>query len=221
MQATTVNVANINPVTTTIVPNLNASVSLYTSGNFGTTVISSLDGSVIAIGSPYYNSSSGNVQVYSNSSLVLNVNGSSAGDQFGEKLALSRDGKTLVIGSPNVSSYRGRFMIYSSRNSWANSYIDTLGTYANMSLIGTKNCSGDRYGYNVAVNADSTYIVTSTPYVSDTTKIHLGHVRIYKLNSNNYDFDQANGGQVENAFYAVNIAFKYTTLFIGSPDNSL
>jgi hypothetical protein len=75
---------------------------------FGESVSLSSDGSVIAIGAPYYDSKSseaGLVSVYENQSgtwtqIGQSILGAAAGDEFGTSLSLNSDGSIIAAGSP-------------------------------------------------------------------------------------------------------------------------
>ena len=185
-------------------------------GLVASTVLTSFDGSIIAMANPAYTSGSivnaGQVLLYSKTNLnapILTVNGSYTGDQFGTNIALSRDGATLAIGSPNAYSSRGRYTLYSSINNWTSPMIDVLGVTQTNGITQF----GDRIGYSVAINATSTFAVVGNPYCNSST----GNASAYYSNGTNWTFAGGDSGIATTSLFGQNIALNATTLAIGSP----
>eukprot|EP00981_Chlorochromonas_danica_P006750 scaffold1486_cov169-Ochromonas_danica.AAC.5 len=153
-------------------------IGSYIAGNqtneqSGWSVSLSSDGSIVAIGSPYYNTRAGRVRVYRNSSSGwkqwgVDIVGTQHGEQSGISVSLSKDGSTVAIGSLYYGGY-GRVCVYrNSGSGWTQWGTGITGFHA------TEYC-----GCSVSLSSDgSTVAVGSSGYGINSTFI-IGRVRVY------------------------------------------
>jgi hypothetical protein len=146
----------------------------------------SADGTVVAVGSPGYDSSSGTidvgrVRIYKyNSGTDWTYRGELAGLYYEEKagtsISLSADGTVVAIGHPfytipAVAGGAGRVRIYKYNSgtdwTWRG---DLTGTNQN-----------ENYGYSISISADGSLIAIGAPYIYGGQS--EGRVHIYKYNS--------------------------------------
>lgn len=79
---------------------------------FGYSVGLSAHACTLVIGSPWYNKSTGLVQIYKDGSLIESIDGSDDYDYFGWSISLSGDGKALAIASPGYDNATGLVEVY-------------------------------------------------------------------------------------------------------------
>ena len=148
-------------------------------GRFGYSLSISDDGTIIAVGAPNYQNSSGTqglVRTYQYSSSSWSQLGGdlvaeSSGDEYGTAVSLSGDGSIVAIGGPdNANGGHVRVFEYSS-GSWTQLGDDIDGE-----------SSGDKSGYSVSLSNDGT-IVAIGAYANYGGATASGHVRIHKYES--------------------------------------
>jgi hypothetical protein len=175
----------------------------------GYSVSLSSDGTTVAIGAPYANSSAGATRIYkwNNSSwnmLGSQIDGSTAAEQSGRSVSLSSDGTTVAIGVPYANNYKGLTRIYkwnSQNSSW--------------SMIGseiTGSTDNDRSGHSISLSSDGTTVAIGTPYGN----YNNGLTRIYKLNGQTWDMTKQIDGTGRSG-YSVSLSSDGTTVAIGAP----
>jgi hypothetical protein len=184
----------------------------------GSSVSLSADGTVVAVGSPQYNSGVmyvGRVRVYKyNSGTDWTYRGEFVGTQSSERagssVSLSADGTILAIGHPYYNSGltngvgRVRIYKYNSGTDW---------TWRG-DLTGTD--TGEYSGYSTSISADGTLIAIGAPYDIAWGK---GNVRIYKYNSGT---DWTKRGEItgtqmgEHNGFSVSLSADGTTVAVGS-----
>ena len=133
------------------------------------------DGSVLAFGSPFDNSYTGVVHVYTNGNLSYTLHDS--GGQFGWSVALSSDGSVLAVGAPSTNNGYGSVVVYA--NGTPLSFSPLIGDY-----------SLDYFGTSVALSSDGSVLAVGAPAYGA-----LGYVRVYLngvptiiLNGNSGDY---------------------------------
>ncbi|MCB0736111.1 MAG: T9SS type A sorting domain-containing protein [Bacteroidetes bacterium] len=135
---------------------------------FGYTVSLSDDGSIVAVGAPYFNSLSGQVRVFKNISGTWTQLGSdltgTSGENFGNELSISSDGKTLAVSCHPI--YEGSVRVFSFENdSW---------TQVGNDLKGEK--PGDQFGNAVSLSGDGNMVAVG----SSAANGNIGRVTVYK-----------------------------------------
>ena len=205
----------------------------------GVSVSLSADGTVVAIGSYYYdkaggttnaNTDEGRTRVYKYNGtawgqLGLDISGTQTSEQSGQSVSLSADGTTVAIGSryydkaggtTNTSTSEGRVRIYKyNGTAWGQLGLDISGTQA-----------GELSGYSVSLSADGTTVAIGS-YLYDkaggTTNASTeeGRTRIYKYNNGTLSWGQLgldiSGTQAnEYSGYSVSLSADGTTVAIGS-----
>jgi hypothetical protein len=145
---------------------LNGNANSY----FGYSVSLSSDGLILAVGTPYANSSTGYVKIYEFVSGAWTQKGSTldgtAGSYFGYSVSLSSDGLILVVGAPVANSNTGYVEIYE--------FVSGAWTQKGSRLNGT---AGSRFGDNVSLSSDGLILAVGAPYSNTFT----GYVKIYEF----------------------------------------
>ena len=153
---------------------------------FGTSLALSSDGTVLAVGAPYYDKTIGNegrvvVYQYSNSSwtqIGSNITGDNESDKFGFGVSLTSDGTTIAV----MGDSYGRVFQYSS-GSWTQ--------------IG-QDLDTDMSRGPIKLNSDGTILAVSNAYANSTTTSETGKVKILELTTgSSYSADMTvSGGSV-------------------------
>ncbi len=160
----------------------------------GYSVSLSSDGSTLAIGTPNYNSTSGDnsgyVQVYKYSETLTaweklgdNIEGNTEGDKLGWSVSLSSDGSKIAIGSPDNDHKKGRVQVFE--------YKPTGWTQLGTDIYGE--ATSDESGYSVSLsNNGSVVAIGARNNSGDITNpnLSMGHVRVYKYDASLMDWDQ-------------------------------
>ena len=191
--------------------------------NSGYSVSLSADGTTVAIGSYYYDKTTGTdsregrtrVYKYNGSAwgqLGLDISGNQANEQSGWSVSLSADGTTVAVGSVvydvTGTNNEGRTRVYKYNGvSWGQLGIDILGTQAN-----------EYSGYSVALSADGTTVAVGS-YVYDVTGANTeGRTRIYKYNGSTWSqlgIDILGTQAIEQSGTSVSLSADGTTVAIG------
>jgi hypothetical protein len=191
---------------------------------FGTSVDISADGSIIAIGGPFDNSSAngaGHVRVYQYinntwTKLGGDIDGEGEGDYSGLSIGLSADGTIVAIGAPNNDSSAnnaGHVRVYEYiNNAWTKLGADIDGEFKADAAA------------TVDINADGTIVAIGAPYNDDDGLLGAdrGHVRVYQYINNAWAQigDDINGEETRNTFgEAVSLSADGTIVAIGAPYN--
>ena len=185
----------------------------------GYSVSLSSNGTIVAIGAPYYDnnngSNSGHVRVYEYNDntweqLGQDISGADSHDRSGHSVSLSSDGKIVAIGAPYNS---GHVRVYEYNDiSW-----EPLG----QDIIGAD--SHDRSGYSVSLSSNGTIVAIGATQ-NDDNGDYSGHVRVYEYNvgteiwekigddiSGEYSYDTSG--------YSVSLSSNGTIVAIGAPLN--
>ena len=136
-----------------------------TNGNdFGRSVSQSGDGSLIAVGAPGFQSSSGLVQLYKESNVTkewerfrTNIIGVEKHDNLGAALSLSDDGMFLVIGAPGRGSQQfltGETRVLEIKDSIKAGWVMSKEMYGEM---------GENFGSSVSINGDGSIVTVGAP----------------------------------------------------------
>jgi len=147
---------------------------------FGWSTDLSSDGTILAVGAIYHDSSKGHVQIFEwNGSAWVqkgsDIDGLSMNDQCGYSVSLSNDGLTVAIGSMNRSTLTtesGSVRIFEWNGSaWAQkgSNLDGDGVY-------------DQFGTSVSLSGDGNVLVAGGPENSGST----GYVKVYNWDGSSW-----------------------------------
>ena len=191
----------------------------------GFSVSLSADGERVAIGA-FRNDGNGGLDVghvrvfdYNGTDWVqagLDIDGENTGDQFGRSISLSSDGMRLAIGGPGndaAGSAAGYVQAYFFiGNGWLKLGQDINGEAAGDGSGGSVSLSGD--GTRLAIGASG----------NDGTANRAGHVRVYELNPNTFNWEQMGtdiDGEAERDLSggSVSLSSDGTRLAIGASDN--
>lgn len=144
---------------------------------FGISISLSADGSIVAIGAPFY-TSIGSVRVYENQNeswmqLGQDINGIIIENEFGSSISLSADGTRLAIGAPGdksavVDNFTvNNVKIYDFENGdWEKNLGTIYYTYDNYS-----------FGSDVSLSSDGTKVAIVIPTIDD----YWGEVQVFDL----------------------------------------
>ena len=192
----------------------------------GVSVSLSADGTIVAIGSRYYDITGTNevgrtrIYKYNGSSwgqLGLDISGTQAQEYSGVSVSLSADGTTVAIGSwyydtaggtTNANTDEGRTRIYKYNGSaWGQLGLDISG-----------NQVGENSGYSVSLSADGTTVAIGS-YSYNVTGIDRGRTRVYKYNGSAWGqlgLDISGTQVSEYSGWSVSLSADGTTVAIGS-----
>ena len=139
--------------------------------NFGQTLSSNLDGTIVVVGAPNYSQvdllNIGQVNVYKYdenngwTQLGQSINGTTENEKLGESISLSLDGNFIAVGSPNTGNVKVYDLI---NNNWVQSLSDIIGN------------SDDNFGKSLSLGADGTIIAIGAPNSNNK-----GCVKVFKL----------------------------------------
>ena len=147
---------------------------------FGWSTDLSSDGTILAVGAIYHDSSKGHVQIFEwNGSAWAqkgsDIDGLSANDQCGYSVSLSDDGLTVAIGSMNRSTgttESGSVRVFEWNGSaWAQKGSNLDGDGAN-----------DELGTSVSLSGDGSVLVVGAPENSGST----GYVKVYNWDGSSW-----------------------------------
>ena len=145
---------------------------------FGYSVSLSSDGTIVAIGAPQYNNSTGQVQVYewneSNwNKLGGDIDGANNNDWFGSSVSLSIDGTIVAIGATYAATGKvGKVGMYKwNEPNWTQLGTDIDGAAEN-----------DDFGSSVSLSSDGTTVAIGAPYNNN-----MGQVQVYKWDEINWN----------------------------------
>lgn len=178
------------------------------------------DGSIVAIGAPYFNNSGGSagfVHIYENISGVWtqvgqNIDGEDLYDRCGRSVSLSNDGNKVVIGSPNRTNSSGEVRIYEN--------ISGTWTQVGQDINGDITTS-ERFGSSVSLSANGNILASGTPYNDDNGE-NTGQVRVYENISGVWtQFGQnISGGDELNVYGGASLSDDGTILAINKSENN-
>ena len=158
-----------------------------TGDNSGYSVSLSSNGTVLAIGAPGNDPSSGrtdagHVQVYNFNGtywtqLGVDIDGETAGEASGYSVSLSGDGSVLAVGAPysdpKSGNNAGRVRVYN--------FNGTGWTQLGLSIDGE--AAGDLSGISASLSSDGTVLAVGAPYNDPSSdRADAGHVRVYNFN---------------------------------------
>jgi len=187
----------------------------------GYSMVLSADGTAIALGSPYYNSKTGHVRIF-----TYNMNNQSWGQQgaairgevdddfSGWSVAISRNGSIVAVGARQGNN-SGRVRVF---------YFDDQSS--NWVQQGS-NIDGEGYqdysGHSIDLSADGS-VVAVVAYGNNEYGYESGHVRVFKYEANDKDWmkrgDDIDGekNQIWSG-YSVAISANGTAIAIGAIEN--
>ena len=201
-----------------------------TGDSSGYSVSLSSDGTIVAIGAPSNDGTTGVVddnrghvriyQYYSGSwtQLGADIDGEAAGDYSGYSVSLSSDGTIVAIGANYndgttgvVDDNRGHVRIYQ--------YYSGSWTQLGADIDGEAN--GDKSGSSVSLSSDGTIVAIGAP----SNDGYAGHVRVYQYSSDSNSWTQlgadidreANGDQ---SGWSVSLSSDGTIVAIGAIHNN-
>jgi hypothetical protein len=127
--------------------------------DYGRSVSQSSNGSLIAVGAPGFQSSSGLVQLYKESNVTKeweifgkNIIGIEKHDNLGTALSLSDDGMVLVIGAPGRGSQQfltGETRVFEIKDSIEAGWVMSKEMYGDV---------GENFGSSVSINGDGSIV---------------------------------------------------------------
>jgi len=155
----------------------------HTNEEAGHSVSINSDGTVMAMGIPYYGggngANSGRVVIYKRNSGSTNwsqvgssIIGEALGDTSGYSVSLSGDGSVVVIGGRGNDGNgidSGHVRVYKNvSNNWVQVGLDIDGE-----------ATGDKFGHSVSINSDGSVLAAGARF-NDGNGVNSGHVRVFK-----------------------------------------
>ncbi len=190
---------------------------------FGTRVVTSADGLILAASSPWHSANNGNqvgqVKVFFWNSFEWTlidtplVGSDNVSENFGRALAISHDGQILAVGSPdyanNYGFSAGKVQVFSlSGNTWTNMGGQIEGDNDNIKL-----------GHSVALSAQGNTLAIGIPWYNPNFITKAGQVRIYNWDGSNWQQTATLNGNdfSEELGYTLALSADGDILAIGSP----
>merc|ERR1712151_933419 len=167
---------------------------------FGRSISLSTDGSILAVGAPYHNSS-GRVQVFKInqaqwSQIGKSLDGEAEADWFGTKVSLSADGATVAVGGPgNNNDWFGQSVSISGDGSTiaagapSKNKIGSAGIFKYHDNSGKWIQKGDslqghdqsgRFGKSVSLSADGEVVAIGAMLNDDENGTNSGQVLVFR-----------------------------------------
>ena len=192
---------------------------------FGYSVSTSEDGTVVAVGSPFFdvipNKNEGRTSIYkwdgsSWNQLGSNLTGVNDSDNSGSSVSLSADGTRVAIGTRHGDGNgadSGHVEIYD----WDGSSWNQVGTDI------TGESAGDESGWAVSLSGNGARVAIGAPY-NDVGGNNAGHTRVFELDGGNWS---QVGADIDGEFaddrsgYSVSLNSDGTKLAIGAPFNDV
>lgn len=189
-------------------------------GNFGTSISLSADGSVLAVGAPgvYFNHDrEGEVKIYKNiandwTETGASIKGNMYACVLGTSISLSNDGNRIVVGAPVSDNSYAIYRI-------AQVYENIAGVWTKIGAnISVGSLSG-KFGRSVSISGDGTKVAVGD-YLDGT-----GSTRVYQYNSTIGIWQQIGqdiygvSGIEQLSGYSVSLSDDGNILAIGAPNN--
>src|SRR5690606_11489381 len=186
----------------------------------GYSVSLSVDGNVVAIGTPGYDGGGdkGQVRVYQNiadtwTQIGADINGEANSNRSGYSVSLSSDGNVVAIGAPGYDGggNTGQVRVYQNiADTWTQIGADINGE-----------ANSNRSGYSVALSSDGAVVAIGAPF-NDGNGEDSGHVRVYQNIAGTWtqvgaDID-GEGAQDESGS-SVSLSADGTVVAVGAPYN--
>jgi hypothetical protein len=188
----------------------------------GWSVSLSADGSIVAIGAPYYQGDGtyrGNVRVYARNGTTwvqrgANINGEADSDFSGYSVSLSADGSIVAIGAPNNAGggyQRGHVRVYAWNGTiWVQRGADIDGE-----------ADYDHTGWSVSLSSDGSIVAIGAPNNAVVDGgLYRGYVRVYAWNGTTWVQRGANiNGEADydESGYSVSLSTDGSIVAIGAP----
>jgi len=187
---------------------------------FGRTASFSSDGTIVAVGGPKndgttgtYDDNRGHARVFKYvnnawSQLGQDIDGEASDDHFGSVVSLSSDGTRVAISAPNHDSARGHVRVYA--------YDGTVWSKLGSDIDGVN--VGDAFGSSVSLSGDGNRVAIGAPN-HDSAR---GHVRVYEYSGGVWNLLDADidGVATGDAFgYSVSLSGTGDRLVVGAPDH--
>ena len=190
--------------------------NLTGTGSFGKNLSLSSNGTIMAVGAPAANSSTGYVAVYENQGgswikLGSDIPGDAASDQFGNFTSLSSDGTILAVGAHANGAGYVKLFKYNGVDAW-----NDLGTTTNK-IDGA--VSGDLFGRCVSLSDDGTLLAVGAD-ANDGNGANSGATYVYEFNSGTSEWEPKGnviyGSAGDRSGFAVSFSGDGSTLAVGS-----
>ncbi|MEN3324063.1 T9SS type A sorting domain-containing protein [Mariniflexile soesokkakense] len=156
---------------------------------FGTSVILSDDGSILAVGALGNDGAngidSGHVRVYKNQSgnwiqIGSDIDGEAANDFSGSPISLSADGSIVAIGSNENDGANG------TDSGHARVYENQSGNWVQIGSDIDGEAAGDGSGVSVSLSDDGSILAVGAFFNDGVNGIDSGHVRVYQNQAGNW-----------------------------------
>lgn len=194
---------------------------------YGHSVALSGDGSILAVGAPYYSHNDvmqkcGRVQVFERSGTEWKLKGETlvgrnSLDQFGYALSLSEDGTRLAVSEPYfhgpAGDRSGNVRVFDFDGEKWSLVGQEIGGEAAVAL----------FGHSLALAGDGTRLAVGSPYYDDGVLNLVGRVSIFELEENSWQLvGQALDGQRSLDWFgwSVDLSQDGNVICVGAPRNT-
>lgn len=187
---------------------------------FGSSLTLNANGTILAVGAPKNNLSTGHVRIYEwdGNNWVQKgngINGENSYDEFGHSLTLNAAGDMLAIGAPKSDGNglnSGSVKIYEwNGNTWIQKGAKLEGLD-----------DEDTFGSSVSFNDNGIVLAVGAPRGSNGISGFSGHVLVYEWNGNAWvqRGNNLNGGSNDEGFgFSVSLSGTGAVVAVGAPNN--
>ena len=194
---------------------IQAGTDIDGSGEFGTGVSLSSDGTRVVVGAPGTTNGSAKVYDWNGSAWVQvggDLTGTASGDLFGFVVSISGDKTRIVVGARGHDSSRGEVKIYE--------YHQGSATWVQLGSTLDGEATGDRFGFSTAMSSNGSRVAIGADK-NDAGGTDAGHVRVFDWNGSAWvqvgtDIDSESAGDLMGARRTLSLSSDGLRLAVGA-----
>ena len=194
---------------------IQAGTDIDGSGEFGSGVSLSSDGTRVVVGAPGTTNGSAKVYDWNGSAWVQvggDLTGTASGDRFGTSVSISGDKTRIVVGANLHDSERGEVKIYE--------YHQGSATWVQLGSTLDGEATGDRFGFSTAMSSNGSRVAIGADN-NDAGGTDAGHVRVFDWDGSVWtqagaDIDGESAGDLMGAKGGVSLSSDGLRLAVGA-----
>ena len=194
---------------------IQAGTDIDGSGEFGSGVSLSSDGTRVVVGAPDTTNGSAKVYDWSGSAWVQvggDLTGTASGDLFGSDVSISGDKTRIVVGARGHDSSRGEVKIYE--------YHQGSATWVQLGSTLDGEATGDRFGSSTAMSSNGSRVAIGADK-NDAGGTDAGHVRVFDWDGSAWvqvgtDIDSESAGDLMGARRTLSLSSDGLRLAVGA-----
>jgi len=194
---------------------IQAGTDIDGSGEFGSGVSLSSDGTRVVVGAPGTTNGSAKVYDWNGSAWVQvggDLTGTASGDLFGFDVSISGDKTRIVVGARGHDSSRGEVKIYE--------YHQGSATWVQLGSTLDGEATGDRFGFSTAMSSNGSRVAIGADK-NDAGGTDAGHVRVFDWDGSAWvqvgtDIDSESAGDLMGARRTLSLSSDGLRLAVGA-----